>query len=71
MRISTREVETLHEYLQCHDEVTDLLVTGGDPMVMKASRLAEYLRPLTAPEFDHVQNIRIGTKSLTFCQLCP
>jgi KamA family protein len=66
LRISTREVATLHEYLQSHEEITDLLVTGGDPMVMKASRLEEYLQPLTGPQFDHVQTIRIGTKSLTF-----
>jgi KamA family protein len=66
LQISSREVATLHEYLQSREEITDLLVTGGDPMVMKASRLKEYLRPLTAPEFDHVQTIRIGSKSLTF-----
>ena len=61
-----REVETLHEYLQCHGEISDLLVTGGDPMVMKTSLLERYLLPLTDDDFDHVQTIRIGTKSLTF-----
>ena len=66
LRISAREVATLHEYLQSHKEITDLLVTGGDPLVMKTSRLEEYLRPLTGREFEHVQTIRIGTKSLTF-----
>jgi L-lysine 2,3-aminomutase len=66
LRISTREVATLHEYLQSHTEITDLLVTGGDPMVMKTSRLEEYLQALTGPEFEHLQTIRIGTKSLTF-----
>ena len=66
LRISAREVATLHEYLQSHQEVTDLLVTGGDPMIMKTSRLEDYLRPLTGPQFDHLSTIRIGTKSLTF-----
>lgn len=66
LQISSRETSTLHEYLQEHDEISDLLMTGGDPMVMKASRLDEYLGPLTGPAFDHVQTIRIGTKSLTF-----
>ena len=66
LRIASREVATLHEYLQTHQEITDLLVTGGDPLVMKTSRLEEYLRPLTAPEFEHLSTIRIGTKSLTF-----
>jgi L-lysine 2,3-aminomutase len=64
--ISTRETVTLHEYLLSHPDITDLLVTGGDPMVMKTSRLEEYLRPLTSPEFEHLRTIRIGTKSLSF-----
>jgi len=66
LRMAMREVATLHEYLQSHKEVTDLLVTGGDPMIMKTSRLEVYLRPLTDPEFEHLRTIRIGTKSLTF-----
>lgn len=66
LRIATRETETLHEYLQCHKEISDLLVTGGDPMVMRTARLEEYLQPLTKPEFEHISTIRIGTKALTF-----
>ena len=65
LRISARETATLHEYLQCHNEVTDLLITGGDPLVMKTSLLDGYLRPLTDPDFGHLQNVHIGTKSLT------
>ena len=64
--ISSREVATLYEYLQVHSDVTDLLVTGGDPMVMKTARLEQYLEPLKAPEFNHVSTIRIGTKSLSY-----
>jgi L-lysine 2,3-aminomutase len=35
-------------------------------MVMKGQHLSEYLLPLTEPQFEHIQTIRIGTKSLTF-----
>lgn len=66
LRIASREGERLWAYLRTHLEVTDLLVTGGDPMVMKTSHLAAYLEPLTGPEFDHVQTIRIGSKALTY-----
>ena len=66
LRISAHEASLLHRYLKQHHEVTDLLVTGGDPMVMKTKHLAAYLEPLMAPEFDHVQTIRIGTKALSF-----
>jgi KamA family protein len=66
LRIAASEVSTLHGYLRAHPEVTDLLFTGGDPMVMKTKHLAAYLEPLLAPEFEHIQTIRIGTKALTF-----
>ena len=66
MRFNSNDEETLHHYLRDHTEVTDLLVTGGDPMVMRTKKLAAYLEELTKPEYAHVQNIRIGSKSLTF-----
>ena len=66
LRFSAKEAEHLHRYLQAHPAISDLLVTGGDPMVMKTSHLAAYLEPLLAPEFAHVQTVRIGTKSLSF-----
>ncbi|SFX34007.1 KamA family radical SAM protein [Marinospirillum alkaliphilum] len=66
LRFSSNEAESLHAYLAEHTEVTDLLLTGGDPMVMKAKHLRLYLEGLMKPELAHVQNIRIGSKSLTF-----
>lgn len=66
MRIASSEAERLHAYLRAHREISDLLVTGGDPMVMKTHHLATYLEPVLKPEFDHIQTIRIGTKALTF-----
>ncbi|MGD8514304.1 MAG: lysine 2,3-aminomutase [Granulosicoccaceae bacterium] len=66
LRFASKESDKLHAYLQQHKEVSDLLMTGGDPMVMKTRHLKEYLEALLKPEFRHVQTIRIGTKSLTF-----
>lgn len=66
LRMASSEAGALHDYLRTHPEVSDLLVTGGDPMVMKTRHLASYLEPLLEPEFDHVRTIRIGTKALTF-----
>ena len=66
LRIASSEASALHDYLRRHTEVTDLLVTGGDPMVMKSRHLRDYLEPLLQPEFDHIQTIRIGSKALTF-----
>lgn len=66
LRIASSEASVLHDYLRAHTEVSDVLFTGGDPMVMKTSHLANYMEPLLEPEFDHITTIRIGTKALTF-----
>jgi KamA family protein len=66
LRFASHDVATLHRYLETHHEVTNLLITGGDPMVMKTHHLAEYLLPLLEPRFAHIQMIRIGTKALTY-----
>jgi KamA family protein len=66
LRIAASEASQLHAYLRQHRQVTDLLITGGDPMVMKTKHLATYLEPLLRPELDHIRNIRIGTKAISF-----
>lgn len=66
LRIASSEASIIHGYLRDHQEVTDLLVTGGDPMIMKTKKLAPYLEGLMHPDLDHIQTVRIGTKSLTF-----
>ncbi|KVU57894.1 lysine 2,3-aminomutase [Burkholderia ubonensis] len=66
LKFDARTSQELVAYLRRHPEVTDILVTGGDPLVMNARSLAEYLEPLLTPEFGHIQNIRIGTKSVAY-----
>lgn len=66
LRFASNEAGTLHTYLREHPEVTDLLITGGDPMVMKSRHLQAYLEPLLQPELGHVTTVRIGTKALSF-----
>jgi KamA family protein len=53
-------------YLAAHGEVSDVLFTGGDPMIMSTDRIRAYVEPLLEPRFDHVRNIRFGTKSLSY-----
>lgn len=66
LKFEAKEVELLVEYLRRHPFVTDLLYTGGDPMIVKAKLLRRYIEPVLAPELAHVQNIRIGTKALSY-----
>lgn len=66
LRFASREAEHLHRYLALHRDVSDLLITGGDPMVMRTHHLEAYLQPLMAPGLEHVQTVRIGTKALSW-----
>ena len=66
LKFQARETDDLVDYLRVHSEVSDVLITGGDPMIMRTKVLRRYIEPLLARELDHVQNIRIGTKSLAY-----
>jgi KamA family protein len=66
MKFDARESSELVSYLATHPDVTDVLITGGDPMIMNTRSLAEFIEPLLAPELAHIQNIRIGTKSVAY-----
>ncbi len=67
LKISSKDAIGLHRYLAAHPDVSDVLFTGGDPMIMKTRVMEGYLRPfIDDPALAHVQDIRIGTKALTF-----
>jgi len=61
-RMQTSDIEPLLHYLQEHPSVTDLLITGGDPMVMRAPVFSRYLQPILDARPGGLANIRIGTK---------
>ena len=66
LRFASNEAGRLHDYLHRHKQVSDLLITGGDPMVMKTRHLESYLKPLLDDKFAHIHNLRIGTKAISF-----
>jgi KamA family protein len=66
LKFAMKEADLLFKYLRLHKEVTDILFTGGDPMVMNVAILESYFLPLLKPEFAHIHTIRIGTKSLAY-----
>lgn len=66
LKFASREIEKLVSYLKEHPEVTDVLFTGGDPLIMSAKNLAGYIEPLLAAELPNLKRIRIGTKSLSY-----
>ncbi len=66
LRFATREAAQLVAYLKKHREISDVLFTGGDPMVMKADDLEYYIDALLREDLSHISNIRIGTKVLSY-----
>ena len=64
MKFAMKETDLLVKYLKAHNEATDLLFTGGDPLIMNASRIAEYVDALFDDDLEHIQTIRFGTKAL-------
>ena len=64
LRFATDAPDDLVRYLYRHPGVSDVLVTGGDPMIMSTERLASHVEPLLAVE--SVRTIRFGTKALAY-----
>ena len=65
-RFESHETNSLARYLQLHREVNSVLITGGDPLVMRTKVLRRYVEPLLDPSLDHIRSIRFGTKSLSY-----
>jgi L-lysine 2,3-aminomutase len=68
LKMATDDIGVLVAYLGEHPEVTSVLITGGDPMIMGEAVLRRYIGPLIDPRngLDHLESIRIGTKSLAY-----
>jgi len=65
-KFAMKETELLIDYVNAKPEVTDILITGGDPMVMTAERLRTYIDPILKERPGNLTNIRIGSKSLSY-----
>jgi lysine 2,3-aminomutase len=63
-RETVKDVSEGIDYIREHTEITDVLLTGGDPLTLETGRLGSILRQLR--EIDHVTVIRIGSKMLAY-----
>jgi KamA family protein len=66
LKFATKEASLLKDYVMANPQVTDILFTGGDPMIMKAKILTSYIKPLLEADIPNLQTIRIGTKALAY-----
>lgn len=66
LKFASKEAELLVKYVSEHKEVTDVLFTGGDPLIMKTKHLEAYIRPLLEAKLENLRHIRIGSKALAY-----
>jgi lysine 2,3-aminomutase len=58
--LSRTELEKALDYIRATPTVRDVLISGGDPLLLSDDRLEQLLTPLRA--IPHVEMIRIGTR---------
>jgi L-lysine 2,3-aminomutase len=66
LKMATDDTTRVCTYLGQHPEVSSVLITGGDPMIMSSAVLRRYVEPLLDLRLAHIDSIRIGTKSLGY-----
>jgi lysine 2,3-aminomutase len=59
-KINMRELEAAFQYLEQHTEINDVILSGGDPLMLTDAMLEKILIRLR--EIPHIQIIRLGTK---------
>jgi len=66
MKFAMQEGEQLIQYVTEHPEISDVLFTGGDPMIMKAKIFSKYIDTIIESKPENLKTIRIGTKALSY-----
>jgi len=66
LKFACGDPQALVDYLEAHPEVTNVLFTGGDPMIMTSRILRRYVEPILKKRPGNVRSIRFGTKVLAY-----
>jgi lysine 2,3-aminomutase len=59
-KISMRQLESAFKYLEQHTEIRDVIMSGGDPLMLTDTMLEKILQRLR--KIPHIEIIRIGSK---------
>ena len=59
-QVSQKDLDKAVEWIETHPHIIDLLITGGDPLVMSNAKLESLLDRLAA--IPHLKTIRIATR---------
>ena len=60
MIITKKQILAGINYIECHPEIRDVVLSGGDPLMLEDSEIEWVLKKLK--EIKHVEIIRIGTR---------
>lgn len=63
-RETVRDMDPDLAYIRDHPEITNILLTGGDPLILSTARLESIIHKLR--QIEHVRVIRIGSKIPAF-----
>jgi lysine 2,3-aminomutase len=59
-KINMKDLEAAFNYLEQHTEINDVILSGGDPLMLTDAMLEKVLARLR--EIKHITIIRLGTK---------
>ncbi len=59
--ISEEEFSKIYDYLKSHTEIKEVLLSGGDPLVLSNEKLFYYIRQIR--KLEHIEVLRIGTRT--------
>lgn len=66
LKIETDNIDIVVNYLIKHPEITNILFTGGDPLIMKTQLLSNYVDRILDLKLPNLISFRFGTKCLTY-----
>jgi KamA family protein len=64
LKFASDDIDRMVAYIKEHPEVTSVLITGGDAMIMGEPVIRRYIEPLLG--LDQLESVRIGTKALAY-----
>lgn len=66
LKFAMRDTDLIIEYLRANSAITDILFTGGDPLIMRTKVLSKYLEALIEAKIPNLRVIRLGSKALSY-----
>jgi len=58
--LSTQQLDAALDYIAAHPEIWEVILTGGDPLVLSPRRLGDVIKRIAAT--DHVKIVRLHTR---------